>query len=63
MGYCALSKNQSIGDNNIDYIETDNVIGVFVDNINDKIRQYQEMKRDLEDSIMNILGVNRKYFL
>ena len=24
MGYCALSKNQIIGDNNIDYIETDN---------------------------------------
>lgn len=45
------------------YIETDNVIRVFMDNINDKIRQYQEMKRDLEDSVINILGVSRKYFL
>lgn len=43
------------------YIETDNILGVVMDNINDKIRQYQEMKRDLEDSVMNILGVNRKY--
>ena len=43
------------------YIETDNVIGVFIDNINDKISQYQKMKHELEDSVMNILGVSRKY--
>ena len=45
------------------YIENDNIIGVFMDNINDKISQYQEMKHELEDSIMNILSVSRKYFL
>lgn len=45
------------------YIETDNVIGVFMDSVNDKIHQYQEMKHELEDSIINILGVSRKYFL
>ena len=42
------------------YIETDNILGVVMDNINDKIRQYQEMKRELEDSIMNIAGVSIK---
>ena len=45
------------------YIVSDNILGIFMDNINDKIRQYQEMKHELEDSIMNILGVSRKYFL
>ena len=45
------------------YIENDNIIGVCMDSINNKIRQYQEMKHELEDSIMNILGVSRKYFL
>ena len=39
------------------YIETDNLLGVVMDNINDKIRQYQEMKHELENSIMNILGI------
>ena len=43
------------------YIETDNVIKDVMNNINDKIRQYQEMKHELEDSIMNIFGVSRKY--
>ena len=43
------------------YIVSDNILGIFMDNINDKIRQYQEMKHELEDSIMNILGVSRKY--
>ena len=43
------------------YIETDNILGVVMDNINDKIHQYQEMKHELEDSIMNIVGVSRKY--
>ena len=43
------------------YIETDNILGVVMDSINDKIHQYQEMKHDLEDSVMNILGVSRKY--
>ena len=42
------------------YIETDNVIKDVMNNINDKIRQYQEMKHELEDSIMNILGVSIK---
>ena len=42
------------------YIETDNVIEVVMNNINDKIHQYQEMKRELEDSIMNIAGVSIK---
>ena len=45
------------------YIENGNIIRVCMDSINDKIRQYQEMKRDIEDSVMNILGVSRKYFL
>ena len=39
------------------YIETDNVFGVVMDSINDKIRQYQEMKHELEDIVMNILGI------
>ena len=43
------------------YMENDNIFGVVMDSINDKIRQYQEMKHALEDSIMNILGVSRKY--
>ena len=42
------------------YIETDNILGVVMDSINDKIHQYQEMKRELEDSIMNIAGVSIK---
>ena len=42
------------------YIETNNILGVVMDNINDKIHQYQEMKRELEDSIMNITGVSIK---
>ena len=39
------------------YIETDNILDVVMDSINDKIRQYQEMKHELENSVMNILGI------
>ena len=39
------------------YIESDNILGVFMDSINNKIRQYQEMKHELEDNVMNILGI------
>ena len=39
------------------YIETDNVLSVVMDSINDNIRQYQEMKHELENSVMNILGI------
>ena len=42
------------------YIETDNILGVVMNNINDKIHQYREMKCELEDSIMNIAGVSIK---
>lgn len=43
------------------YIVSDNILGIFMDNIGDKVRQCLEMKHELEDSIMNILGVSRKY--
>ena len=43
------------------YIVSDNLLGIFMDSIGDKVRQCLEMKHELEDSIMNILGVSRKY--
>ena len=39
------------------YIESDNRLATVIDNIDEKIRQYQEMKHELEDSIMNIYNL------
>ena len=43
-------------------IETENVLGDTMYNINEKIRQYQEMIQELEKSIMDIMSVPKKYF-
>ena len=44
------------------YLETDNLLGIVVDSINEKVRQYQEMLQELEKSLMNITGIPKKYF-
>ena len=44
------------------YLETDNLLGIVVDNINEKVRQYKEMIQELEKSLMNITGIPKKYF-
>ena len=44
------------------YIETDNVLSDVERNINEKIRQYQEMIQGLEKSIMDIMSVPKEYF-
>lgn len=44
------------------YLETDNLLGIVVDSINEKVRQYQEMIQELEKSLMNITAIPKKYF-
>ena len=44
------------------YLETDNLLGIVVDSINEKVRQYKEMIQELEKSLMNITGIPKKYF-
>ena len=43
-------------------IEGNNGLSVEVNNINEKVRQYQEMLQELEKSLMNITGIPKKYF-
>ena len=43
-------------------IETGNALSDVEHNINEKIRQYQEMIQELEKSIMDIMSVPKKYF-
>lgn len=44
------------------YLETDNLLSIVVDSINEKVHQYQEMLQELEKSLMNITGIPKKYF-
>ena len=44
------------------YLEADNLLGIVVDSINEKVRQYKEMLQELEKSLMNITGIPKKYF-
>ena len=44
------------------YLETDNLLGIVVDSINEKVRQYREMLQELEKSLMNITSIPKKYF-
>lgn len=44
------------------YLETDNLLGIVVDSINEKVHQYREMLQELEKSLMNITGIPKKYF-
>ena len=44
------------------YLETDNLLGIVVDSINENVRQYQEMLQELEKSLMNITCIPKKYF-
>ena len=39
------------------YIESDNRFATVIENINEKICQYQEMKHELEDSVMNVYNL------
>lgn len=44
------------------YLETDNLLSIVVDSINEKVHQYQEMLQELEKSLMNITAIPKKYF-
>ena len=44
------------------YLEADNLLGIVVDSINEKVRQYKEMIQELEKSLMDITGIPKKYF-
>ena len=44
------------------YLETDNLLGIVVDSINEKVGQYREMLQELEKSLMNIAVIPKKYF-